>query len=240
MKTTPIVILHGWGLSQKRFEPLTQKLRTSGYQVYSFDFPGFGESGIPKDPMKLADYAAFLADYLAKHKIQKPILLGHSFGGRVALKFQEVFPGFTKALVLTGTPGFTPTPRRRLMLFIAIAKVGKFIFSLPGISYIQDNVRRWYYYLVGAREFYRAEGAMRETFKNIVAEPLEKPMKAVRVPTLLVWGELDQITPVWIAKKMHEAIANSKLIIIPEANHGVPYRDPALFIKAIRPFIDAV
>ena len=236
----PIVILHGWGLSEKRFAPLTTALQKSGYQVHSFDFPGFGESLIPKDPMTLVDYTAFLADYLSKHKIQKPILLGHSFGGRVALKFQEVYPGRTKALVLTGTPGFTPTPRRRLMFFIALAKVGKFIFSLPGISYIQDSVRRWYYYLVGAREFYRAEGSMRATFKNIVAEPLEKPMKAVRVPTLLVWGALDQITPVWIAKKMHEVIVGSQLIIIPEANHGVPYREPALFIKTIRPFIDAV
>lgn len=240
MKSFPLVILHGWGLSKKRFEPLTNALQKKKYTVYALDFPGFGETAIPSTPMTLADYAEFLDGFVKKNSIKNPVFIGHSFGGRVALKYQQLFPGKTKALILTGTPGFTPVARKKLALFVGVAKLGKLLFSIPGLSLVQDSVRRWYYYLVGAKEFYRAEGAMRQTFKNIVQERLEPCMACVTVSTFLVWGALDQITPVWIAHKMHETIKGAKLEILPDVGHGVPFKEPDVFVKAIEPFLATV
>jgi pimeloyl-ACP methyl ester carboxylesterase len=223
----PIVILHGWGLSAKVFEPLARALRTHGYQVYIPDFPGFGNTGIPAKPLFLKDYVEFLSGYMEKKNIRRPIIIGHSFGGRVALKYQFLHPTNVTALILTGTPGFTPVAKK---VFIVIAKIGKLFFNIPVI-------RNWYYYAVGARDYYRARGVMKDTFKNIVREDLVPYMRSVRVPTLLVWGEHDIITPIWITEKMRDTIKKAKLIIIPNSDHGVLYKNPKEFVATIYDFL---
>lgn len=236
----PIVVLHGWGLSAKTFEPLVGELKKHHFQVFAPDFPGFDSLHIPTKPLTLADYTDFLDSYLRKHHIEKPVLIGHSFGGRVALKYQYVYPTNITALILTGAPGFTPISRKKLAIFISIAKIGGTLFSLPLLYRLRDRVRLWYYYVVGARDFYRAEGVMRETFKNIVKEPLVSCMDNVRIPTLLVWGADDIIVPVAIANKMKDAIINAKLIILPNSGHGVSYKNPKQFYNAISSWIQSL
>lgn len=236
----PIVILHGWGLSGKTFAPLVEMLKKKGHRVYAPDFPGFGESKMPERPLTLTDYTHFLDAYLKKNHIDQPIFIGHSFGGRVSLKYIQLYPKRVVALVLSGTPGFTPIPKKKLMLFIALAKIGKLLFSIPPLNLLQDAVRRWYYYVVGAKEFFRAEGVMRETFKRIVKEDLVTAMEAVDNPTLLLWGEYDIIVPVAIAERMHQVIAGSELIVIPEADHGVPFKQPEVFASYVERFVKAL
>lgn len=237
MKKSPIIILHGWGLSREKFAPLGELLEKKGYTVFTPDLPGFGKSTPPPRPYHLSDYADFLRDYMRKNSIVNPVLIGHSFGGRVSLKYQMLFPKTINALILTGTPGYTPVPRKKLFIFVAIAKIGKFFLSLPVLNLLQENIRRWYYYVVGARDYYRAQGVMREVFKNIVQEDLASTMTTIVVPCALVWGEDDVITPVWIAKRMNTIIKGSKLIVIPEADHGVSYKSPERFVSAIGDFL---
>lgn len=232
-----IILLHGWGLSADRFSPLADVLRREGWRVYAPDFPGFGASQMPDHPFTLSDYADFLDAYIRKHSLQAVVLVGHSFGGRVALKYSLLNTPYVRAMILTGTPGVTPVPKKKLLFFIFFAKMGKFIFSVWPLNFFQEKIRLWYYWLVGAREFYRAEGVMRDTFKRIVQEELLTAMSHVRIPCLLVWGERDRITPVWIAKKMHNIIKDSKLIIIPNRDHGVPFKDSKLFVSHIEPFL---
>lgn len=231
----PIVILHGWGLSAKTFAPLAAALRKNHFSVFVPDFPGFDAQHIPNRPFTLTDYADFLHEYFLSHHIKNPVLIGHSFGGRVALAYQERYP--VAALILTGTPGFTPIPRKKLLLFIAVAKIGGLFMSIPILRSAKDKVRLWYYYAVGARDFSRAEGVMRETFKNIVKEPLVRCMEHVGVPTLLVWGQNDLIVPLRVAYKMKETIPSAQLNIIPGSGHDVPFRNAGKFVAAIYDFL---
>lgn len=240
MKRFPLVILHGWGLSSERFTPLIDELKGEGYWVWAPDLPGFGKTEIPTSPLTLSDYSDFLKAYIEAHNINDPVLIGHSFGGRVALKFNERYPKRIRALILTGVPGFTPIPKRKLAFFIAIAKLGRLLFSIPPLLLFQDQVRRWYYYVVGAKEFFRAEGAMRETFKRIVREDLVASMEAVSIPTLLIWGELDIIVPPSIAERMHRVIEGSELVIIPDSDHGVSFKEPKRFVHHLQKFLDTV
>ena len=158
----------------------------------------------------------------------------------MSLKYQTLFPKTIRAIILTGTPGYTPVPRQKILVFVAIAKIGRFFLSFPLLIPLQENIRKWYYYLVGARDFYRAQGIMRDIFKNMVQEDLVPCMTCVGVPCALVWGENDRITPVWIAKRMNTAIVDSKLIVIPDADHGVSYKSPERFIAAIEHFLKTV
>lgn len=240
MKRPAIVILHGWGLSGKTFAPLAETLKKSGYRVYAPDMPGFGEAKMPERPLTLTDYTQFLDRYIKNNDIEHPILIGHSFGGRVSLKYNELYPKCVRALILSGTPGFTPIPKKKLILFITLAKIGGFLFSIPPLSLIQDSVRRWYYYAVGAKEFFRAEGTMRETFKHIVKEDLVTAMEAVNIPTFLLWGEYDIIVPITIAERMHRIIAGSELVMIPEADHGVPFKQSDVFASYVERFLSSL
>jgi pimeloyl-ACP methyl ester carboxylesterase len=167
-----VIVLHGWGLSAGTFAPLQVLLEKKGYRVYVPDFPGFGKSKTPLTPVNLSFYVRFLHTFIQKHAITNPVLIGHSFGGRVALKYQYAYPGIVRALIFTGTPGFTPTARKRLIFFILLAKIGKGIASIPPFCFFQKSIRSWYYYLAGARDYYRAKGVMQDTFKNIVQEEL--------------------------------------------------------------------
>ncbi len=236
----PVVILHGWALSARIFAPLISELKKHNLDVIAPDFPGFDALHIPPRPLTLTDYADFVDSYFQKHHIEKPILVGHSFGGRVALKYQLEHPKNVTALILTGAPGFTPVSRKKLALFITVAKIGGTLFSLPILYRLKDRVRLWYYYIIGARDFYRAEGVMRETFKNIVKEPLVTCMEHVRVPTLLVWGANDIIVPEPIARRMEKVIRGSKLAVLPHEGHNVPFTNPALFAKTVVPWIQSL
>lgn len=240
MAKRSVIILHGWGLSGERYSPLVDQLRRKGYQVFAPDLPGFGKSQKPTYPYELKDYVGFLDTYMKHRAIQKTILIGHSFGGRVALKYQLLYPDKVKGLILTGTPGYTPVPRKKLVVFVAVAKIGKFICSIPPISIFQDAIRKWYYYAVGARDYYRAEGVMKEVFKRVVKEDLSDAMKHVRAPCLLVWGSEDVITPPWIALRMKESIPHAQLIVIPDADHGVSFKRSDIFMDSIENFLSRI
>jgi pimeloyl-ACP methyl ester carboxylesterase len=237
MKQLTFIILHGWGLSSEKFHGLSATLQKEGHRVVVPDLPGFGSSKQPEKPLYLSDYVEFLHGFIKKQKFDKPIIIGHSFGGRVALKYQYVYPKDLKALVLTGTPGFTPVAKKKLFVVMIFAKFGKFLFSVPPFSIIQEKVRAWYYYIVGARDYYRATPVMRQTFKNIVQEDLTDYMKSIRIPCGLYWGQDDIITPVWIAKRMTTIIHGANVVIIPDADHGVSYKKPEVFVDALRSFL---
>lgn len=237
MKSREIIILHGWNLSGSRFSPLADALKKLGYRVFCPDMPGFGKEPPPARAWHVVDYAEFVHGVVAKNRIRHPVIIGHSFGGRVALKYAQLYPEMVHALILTGAPGFSPVPQRKMFVFLLAAKAGGLLFSVPPLNLFADWARRWLYYTAGARDFLRVEGQMRQTFKYIVQDSLVSAMEALRVPCLLLWGEYDVIVPVAIARRMQEVVSGSVLTIIPEADHGVPFKEPEIFAGYADSFI---
>ena len=237
MKSHDIVILHGWNLSGKRFDPLAKELVKKGYTVFAPDFPGFGNEPAPNTPWHIADYAQFLERYLKANHIRKPTLIGHSFGGRVALAYAASHSGDVTTVVLTGGPGFSPVPKKKMVIFLIIAKIGGILFSIPGINFFADTARKLLYRAAGAHEFYRAEGSMRQTFKNIVSDNLEDFMKALRTPCLLLWGADDVIVPPGVAERMKAMIPHATMRIIHGETHAFPFEHPVRFVEAMKDFL---
>ena len=238
MKSNTIVILHGWGLSADKFQPLASVLRDKGYKVHSIDLPGFGLTQIPVKPFTMGDYVEFVENYLKVNNIVKPIIIGHSFGGRVALSVAHAYPDKVHSLILTGTPGFRTASLLKLIVGKVLARAGNTFFSLPPFAISRFLVRDVFYRALGVRDYVKAKGVMKDTFKLIVDYNLVPAMKELSVPVLLIWGQVDGMVPVRIAQRMQKTMKNAKLVIIPDANHRVPYMQPSEFVHEIEKFME--
>lgn len=236
-KRPDIVVLHGWNLSGATFAPLVRALEKQGMRVFCPDLPGFGTSTPPLKAWHVSDYATFLSRYIQKNRMHTPILVGHSFGGRVALEYVRMYPGSIAGLVLTGTPGYTPVRSLKRYVFYLMSKVGAVIFSLPLVRRYKENATETIYAIAGAREYGKAKDTMKQTFKNVVSYSLVPAMKSVNVPCLLLWGEDDQMVPVSIAGKMQKGIAGSSLVRVPGIGHALPYARADVFASKVREFI---
>jgi len=228
-----VVILHGWKLDSKKYEPLSRKLEKKGYKVFIPDMPGNGIENTPKRVFCLDDYVIFVRKYLLSMKVQKCVLIGHSFGGRVAIKLTAKYPELVEKLVLTGVPGIVPVSTSRITIFLILAKIGNLIFSVPGVSLDKDYARRVLYRLAKSSDYYHTDGVMRQTFKNIIKTDLVESMRKLNVPVQLIWGMDDHIVPVNIAQKMNIIIETSRLNVIPDAGHDVIWIKPVEFMHRI-------
>lgn len=236
-----IIILHGWGLNGNKYNGLA-KILSLKYKVLAPDLPGFGKNLTDKE-LYLMDYANFLKDFIKDKKLKNIVLLGHSFGGRVITKFLSIYNAEEygiKAVILTGTPLTKGKLSLRKLMGKLMAKAGKGILSILPKSTSegsQDFFKKIVYTIIGEWDYYKAS-KMRKTFTHIVSENLQTYLDKINVPTLIVWGENDTITPLGIGIKIQKLIANSKLIIIPNETHKLPYNNPQIFSQKVVPFID--
>lgn len=227
-----IVILHGWGISGKRYEVIQGIFEKKGYKVLSPDFPGFGKTSLAKKAMTLDDYVYFLKEYLKAEVKGSVILLGHSFGGRVAAKFVAENPEKVKALILTGAPLIKkPLPFHKQIVQTIVGAGKKFV---P--PFLNEIIRKNIYRLLGEWDYYKA-GVLKQTLRNILAEDVSPNLPKITVPTLLIWGENDTFVSVRIGKEIAEIIAGSHLEIIKNASHKLPYENPQFFAEKVLAFL---
>jgi pimeloyl-ACP methyl ester carboxylesterase len=237
MQKYPILILHGWKLSGATFLPLVKELRKKNYIVYAPDMPGFGNEKELTSPYSLQEYVSFVDSYLKKKKAKKIIIIGHSFGGRVGIKFTALHASQVEKLILTGVPGLVPASKTKIKFFLMLSKIGTLIFLVPPFSLIADSARKILYKLAGASDYLHTSGAMRETFKKVIAEDLVKPMKSIGIPVYLLWGENDGAVPMGIARQMHKIIENSHFDYIAQARHMAPVTHAGIFAQKTDQFI---
>lgn len=223
-----LVFLHGWGLSSKIFEPIIYRLKND-FEVYSLDLPGFGSSPINK-PMILKDYAEMVFDFLKKNKIEKPTIIGHSFGGAVAAKLAILHPESISKLILVAASAVRQ-PRRKMIFIKKTADILK--------PLLPKKIRKLILKILGYDKTDYAQiksSELKETFKNVIKEDLRPHFHLIKTPTLVIWGEKDAITPFIEGELIAKSIPNAKLAIIKNAGHFVFLEKPEEFIKLIKEF----
>ncbi len=224
-----IIFLHGWGASSKIFEPFYYYFKNDN-AVYFLDLPGFGKSPIEKI-MTLKDYADFVYEFLEKNNIDNPIVIGHSFGGAVAAKLAILHPERISKLILVGASAIR-RPRRLLIAIKKLADLLKPIFSLNSRKLILKLLK------LDETDYAQIEShELRETFKNVINEDLGHYLHFIKLPTLVIWGEKDAVTPLTEGKLIAKAISGAKLVVVKNAGHFLFLEKPNEFIKLIKEFI---
>ncbi len=206
-KGKDIILLHGWGQNIQMMEPLGRRFEDK-YKVTIIDFPGFGETEEPNVPWTINDYTEYLKELIKTLKIKKPIIMGHSFGGRVAINYTSKYD--VEKLVLFGSPCQVSKKKDSLK-----TKTLKTLKKIKVLDSLGEKMKKY----IGSTDYKSATPIMRETLVNTVNQDLVASASKIKVPTIIMWGDLDDAAPLEDAKKLEEVITDSGLIVFPGFTH---------------------
>lgn len=210
------IFLHGWGSDSKRFKPI---LDTLGNFI-AIDMPGFGMSERLYEKWTIIKYAEFLKSFLDKLDITNPILIGHSFGGSVIIKYCANI-GKARKIILIGSAGVRKRTKK-IIFYNFLSKIIKIIFSAPLIKRYKNSIRNGAYSVIGSQDYVSiADENLKNTFINIINEDLQKDMRKIDTEAILIWGEDDKDTPIQHGMLINKLIRNSKIFTIKNAGHFV-------------------
>ena len=243
MKT--LFILHGWQSSKEKWQKVKEILEKEGIRVIVPDIPGFKPETRLNKTWNLDDYVEWFKDFLFKKRTTYPelregfFLLGHSFGGRLAIKFATKYPQKIEGLILVSAAGIKRNSFSKEFLGLG-AKVAKDlkIEEVPVIRDFWQLFKKFFYrYILRKTDYLEAKGALKETIKNILDEDLTPLLDKISVPTLILWGKKDKITSLKDALLMKEKIKNSKLKILERIGHNIYLENPELLAQKVSHFI---
>ncbi len=221
-----LLALHGWRRDHRDFQQLFGGGLPRGLSGIAVDLPGFGASAPPPTDWGSAEYAEHLLG-LFDVMVERPVLLGHSFGGRVALQFAARYPDRIGGLVLTGVPLVTndakPRSRAPYRALRALARRG--LVSAERL----ERARRKY----GSSDYAAAEGVMREVLVRTVNERYEDLMQAVTAHVELVWGDHDTTAPVELERRALGLFPDAHLRVVDNCGHMVPVEAPGELRMAV-------
>lgn len=233
-KGPALLLLHGWKDSLQTFDPLMPVL-AEAHRVIRVDLPGFGGSEMPAAAWHLDDFVRFVKDFTEKLDVSVDVLVGHSLGGRIAIKGIALKVLDARKVVLISSAGIAKRRTFRNVLLGVLAKAGKIATAVPPLSFWKQRIRRKLYEAIGSDYF--GAGALRGTFMNIVREDLSSVAPKISVPTLLIWGSDDKTTPLTDGMRLHGLVRGSILKVIPGAGHFVHRERPEEVSELILKFI---
>lgn len=215
---TPVVLLHGWLTDLETMRPIADNLKNN-FKVYLVDVVGFGKSSIPDAPLKTDDFGDFLKELLENLKIENPILIGHSNGGRIILN--AVGRGIVnpRKIVLMDSAGLKPKRSLKYYVKIYFFKAGKTILNALPNTKIVKAMREKLRNSVGSKDYQMSAPVLKDTMNIILNEDMRPLLPNIKVPTLLIWGALDTATPISDAYEIEKAIPNAGLVTYPNGTH---------------------
>lgn len=231
---SPIVLMHGWGCNLTTLASI-EKVAAENHTVYNVDFPGFGESEEPSEVWGVEKYTQLIEAFIKLENIENPILLGHSFGGRVGILYSS--RNKVKKLILVDAAGVKPRRSLKYYFKVYTYKIGKclipLIYGKKGAQKRIEDMRA----KRGSSDYNNASPMMRAILSKVVNEDLKYCMPKITAPTLLIWGENDTATPLRDAQIMEKLIPDAGLVSFPGCGHYSFLDNPFQFAAVLRSFI---
>lgn len=232
----PILLLHGWGSSADAYARIRAEFKGS-YRMIALDFPGFGKSDMPPAPWSIEDYAVFTIAFMKEIEIIDPILIGHSFGGRVIIKLCGTARVKPPKIILLDSAGVKPKKTFNQKFRLYSFKTIKWCLTLPVIrkhtENLLDRARNHY----GSSDYKSAPEILRKSMVMAVNEDLTHHLPNISSPTLLIWGEKDTATPLSDGERMERLIPGAGLCVIKGAGHFSFVEQPYLVHRILESFL---
>lgn len=235
-----VLLLHGWGCSMELMRFAANGL-AGEHQVMMIDFPGHGKSPEPPEPWGVPEYAESLLFLLRKQNFLPCSVIAHSFGCRVAAYLASEDSSLFDKLILTGAAGIRPKQSeeakrrseeyKRLKARYEGLKKLKVLGSLP--DRLEDRLRKKY----GSADYNALNEEMRKTFVKVINLDLTDRYDKIAQSTLLIWGDRDTETPLWMGQEMEKRIPDSGLVIFEGGTHFAYLEQPERFLKVSRHFL---
>ena len=222
----PLLCLHGWGASHESFTELRAALEGAPVQIIVPDLPGFGKTDDPSHAWSIDDYADFIEELVEQLCLQDVLLLGHSFGGRIAIKLSARKAKWISHLYLCAAAGLRQKRYAKRLFGYAVSKVGDKVLSVPGFRWLKEPSKKLLYTILCVHDFENVSGVMQEAMAKVIEEDLSDYLAQITVSTDLFWGTDDRMTPIGDSKFMNNKIVHSKLHTFPGVRHRV-HRDRA-------------
>ena len=213
--------MHGWGGSTDSFLGLAKQLSTN-FRVTLVDFYGHGKTPYPDRELTLDDYVLSVYEIIKHYKMKSASIIAHSFGGRVALKLAYKYGYILDRLILIDSAGIKP--RRGVKYHYKV-----FRHKILKKLHIKHKS--------GSADYNKLRPSEKKTFINIVNENLTDILHKITVPTLIIWGNKDKDTPIYMARKLNKKLCSGGLVIIKDAGHFSYLDKPGRVLIIIRSFM---
>ncbi len=251
----PLILIHGLGASSYTWHKIAPQLART-YRVIAIDLKGFGESDKPLDARySIFDQARLIEDYITRNKLRGATLIGHSYGGgvalAVALKLRDAGAYRIKKLVLIDSIAY----RQPLPIFFQLLKtpvIGEIGLSLVppevqmeralSIAYYEDSKVTEETVKTYASALHSEGGrhALLYTINNLdpaQADEVSKHYKELTLPALVLWCDHDKIVPLRIGKRLIQDLPNARIDVIEDCGHIPHEEQPAVTLGAIQEFL---
>lgn len=212
-----LVWLHGWGQSRENLRPLAESLATLG-ESWLLDLPGHGDAPNPPHTYAPIDYAALVTAWLATQPACPTLILGHSFGFRVAIHMARPHPRALIGLVAlagAGVPAsLSPrqqTRRKMVKFMLGAARVIKPYLGEGPLNRLRQKF--------GSTDYLNVSGALRPTFLAVVNDNVTALCPEIPLPTLLIYGDADTAAPPSVGRKFQSLLPQAQLHVLPHQTH---------------------
>lgn len=217
-----VVLLHGWGCDMKMMAPVAEAL-VQTHQVLLVDFPGHGESGRPPEPWGVPEYAACLKELLQRLAFFPCSVIAHSFGCRVTAWLAAEEPELFDRIVFTGAAGIRPkqskAAKKRSAEYQRLKRQCERLRQVPFLRTVADKFEKKLREKYGSRDYNALDEEMKKTFVKVINLDLTDLYEKFRASTLLIWGDSDTETPLWMGKEMEKRIPDAGLVIFEGGTH---------------------
>lgn len=194
-----VVLLHGWGQNIEMMKPVGDRLTDN--DVIIIDLPGHGKSDEPKEVWELKDFVSMIHELLSSLNIQNPILIGHSFGGKISLLYASTYS--VKKLILFGSPFKVKKNPQSLKV-----RTLKKLKTLPGLNKLAETMKNH----MGSTDYRNASPMMRDILVRHVNTDITENVKKINCPTIIIWGTNDAAVPIEDAYELETLIKDSAVI----------------------------
>lgn len=231
----PVLIMHGWGCDHTTVRSIAKGIDRE-MRVYNVDLPGHGESQEPSTAWGVEEFTAMIEKFISVLRLEDPVLIGHSFGGRISILLSS--RNRISRVILVDSAGIKPHRKLKYYLKVYSFKTAKKL--LPVICGKNRGVRiidAWRG-KAGSADYRNSSPMMRAVMSRCVNEDLKSVMPSIKASTLLIWGEDDTATPLSDAKTMERLIPDAGLVSFPGCGHYSFLDNPRQFRAVVRSFLN--